>query len=314
LWLPLRASAPALRERILAVNSQLLRFSLRQVVRDFPAARCVILDNPYSVDVALWLQTQGFRLITRVTDWMPGQIPSPDRETNFRMLRRALAAADRIIVTSRPLARYVQLLSGKQAHVITNGVDDRLLTQAVKPGPTKANRVIYYGAFDKRIDALALREVARTLPEMHFDIFTPSAIAHQAESWSNNVHFCPPVAYDALASVLGHYAFALLPFSNLASNHSRFPMKLFELLGCGVQVVAPPLGSLVACGPVPGLHLSPGFGSGPLALTLRGAQNEWLQAGLGTRADLQGAMRARARSEGWESKVAQILDLCRFPS
>ncbi len=310
LWIPLRAKSPLMREQILTLNARLFRRQLAKTIKHFPRERYVILDNPYAVDIACWLQTQGFRFIVRLTDWMPGQIPSPDRETNFRMLRKALAQCDAVITTSAPLARYVKIMSGRTASVVTNGVDSFFLHHALESGERDLQRVIYYGALDDRIDLVALCDLATRLPAQAFDIYTPSSWATPAD-FPANVHWHGPIRYEDLPRILSKYNFALLPFTNCSSNHGRFPMKLFEMIGSGVQVIAPPLRSLQELKDHPGVHLSKTFGGAALAQTLGTAWSQWADLSPADQANVLKNLRAAASEQTWEKKVTEILALCR---
>jgi hypothetical protein len=284
------------------------------MLQAMPKERCVILDNPYAVDVAQWLKSQGFRLVLRLTDWMPGQIQSPDRETNFRMLRRAIRASDAVIATSGPVARSVRLVSGRQATVVTNGVDAAFLAHPLRPGLADPRRVIYYGALDDRVCLRSLAAMARLMPETAFDLYTPSPIRHGHRDLPANIRLHDTIPYGELPKVLARYGFAILPFRNCPSNHGRFPMKLFEMVGSGVQVVAPPLQSLGGLGAPRGLHLSRGFDGEALAGALRAAQASWLGASYGEREELLTGMRELAVGQTWDRKVDEILEVCRSRS
>ncbi len=312
LWAPLRTSSPFLREQILNFNARLLVRKLTAYLHDLPEQRCVILDNPYAWMAAHELQKDGFRFIVRLTDWMPGQIPSPDRETNFRMLRQALRHCDAVIATSSPIARSVRLLTGRAATVITNGVDQAILRPRGTADRT-ANRAIYYGALDVRIDLSALRVMADLCPEMDFDVYTPTVLtAHPG--LPANVHLKEAIPYVELPEVLSRYVFGFLPFAPSVSNHGRFPMKLFEMLGSGVQIVTPPLGSLAGHYGKPGLHIANGFDGQALAETLGRVHRSWMEATDDARETMRRNMHDAAATQTWERKVAEILQVCRFPS
>ena len=314
LWLPLRVRSPWARELVLRADAALFCRELEPLIRRWPMERCVILDNPYAVDVAIWLKSRGFRMVLRLTDWMPGQIKSPDRETNFRMLRRALSSCDAVIATSAPVARYARHMSGRTCTVITNGVDSGFLGGAEGEQRADPRRVIYYGALDERVDVGALGRVAALLPGSIFDVYAPPGNLAGRGSLPPNVRFHGPIPYRDLPKVLPLYGFAVLPFRNCPANHGRFPMKLMEMIGCGVQVVAPPLGSLASGTPIPGLITCAAFGSDAIGVSLRKAQDEWEGLDSGRRRALLRAMRESAKGQTWDRKVDEILAVCRYRS
>jgi teichuronic acid biosynthesis glycosyltransferase TuaH len=151
---------------------------------------------------------------------------------------------DSWVVTSWPLRRLVSLRYGKAAFVLENGVGPDLVARGLTDGASalpRERKVIYYGAFDERFDLQLVNRLAELLEEMTFDLYGPSAPNGPLHP---RVHYCGYLQYSLISDTLSRYEFGILPFTREIMNHCRFPMKLWEMLACGLQVIAPPIGSL----------------------------------------------------------------------
>ncbi len=109
-------------------------------------------------------------------------------------------------------------------------------------------RLIFIGALSEyKVDFDLIRFVAQCLPNVHWVLIGPDG---EGQPDSNkppvlpNVHMLGPKPYHRLPSFLKYGDMAVLPAVHNNYTDAMFPMKFFEYLASGVQVVATALPSL----------------------------------------------------------------------
>jgi hypothetical protein len=94
---------------------------------------------------------------------------------------------------------------------------------------------VYVGALDRRFDWPTVAGLARSAPTVRIDIFGPAA--SRPPSLPANVFLPGPVDYTDLPRTLARYRVGLLPLSDEETNIGRSPMKLYEYLASGLNVL-----------------------------------------------------------------------------
>jgi hypothetical protein len=94
---------------------------------------------------------------------------------------------------------------------------------------------VYVGAVDHRFDWPTIRELARHRPDERMDIFSPQP--GNPPDLPDNVRVRGSIDYADLPQLLSGYRVGLLPLNDDPTNDGRSPMKLYEYLASGLNVV-----------------------------------------------------------------------------
>jgi teichuronic acid biosynthesis glycosyltransferase TuaH len=152
-----------------------------------------------------------------------------------RRQRALLDVVDGIIATSDHVLHELRPSRDIASMVVPNGVD--LSHFDPLPGVDTPRRdVVYVGAIDERFDWSQLQVAAEVNSTIKFDIYGPAPSRFPA--MPRNVDMRGPVPYESLPRVLARYQVGILPLTGIPLNLGRSPMKLFEYLAAGLQVVA----------------------------------------------------------------------------
>ncbi|QNK08292.1 hypothetical protein HF679_02155 [Enterobacter sp. JUb54] len=143
------------------------------------------------------------------------------------------------VVRNELIENYGQQLKDK-THVIENGYDQNLFYN--KNETVNRNHCVYIGALDYRFDFIALKHLAENNPNVFFDIYGPipknySSVIKPNFLKCENVTFKGELDYLNVPDILNRYKVGLLPLVDNDSNKGRSPMKLWEYLSCGLNVV-----------------------------------------------------------------------------
>lgn len=122
---------------------------------------------------------------------------------------------------------------------IANGFDaDKFF---IKNSNNDRKGAVYIGSLDDRFDFDALKILAKNNKEEIFDIFGPINKNAQQRvdelKIFNNIKFHGSVDYDDTNNLLNNYKVGLLLLKNDPSNKGRSPMKLWEYIACGLNVL-----------------------------------------------------------------------------
>jgi hypothetical protein len=88
--------------------------------------------------------------------------------------------------------------------------------------------------------------LARSAPEAIIDVFGP--VTNRPAALPANVLLGGPVEYAELPKILARYRVGLLPMNDEPTNSGRSPMKLYEYLASGLNVVTRATGPITATG------------------------------------------------------------------
>lgn len=207
----------------------------------FAQADQLIVDEPRLFGAALPRSTRA-TLAYRATDLYAAMRGDPRITDAERILCRR---ADVIVATSEKIAAHLRDVSGRQVHVIGNGVSyTRFATpQALDAGfphlpGLRGSRAIYVGAFDARFCVDSVRTAALAMPAHTFILAGPGGERVATALSLPNIHATGAVPYESLPGLLQACAVGLLPFSANDANAGRSPMKLFEYAAAGLAVAA----------------------------------------------------------------------------
>ncbi|HDH7823200.1 TPA: glycosyltransferase [Raoultella planticola] len=152
--------------------------------------------------------------------------------------------AQKIISTSETVKKQILNNYGMQledkSYVIENGYDQTIFYN--KNNKVNRENCVYIGALDYRFDYEALRFLSKENPNILFDIYGPKPKDYNSSVEPifvdcENVSFKGGVDYDSVPDILNKYKVGLLPLTDSDSNKGRSPMKLWEYLSCGLNIV-----------------------------------------------------------------------------
>jgi teichuronic acid biosynthesis glycosyltransferase TuaH len=149
---------------------------------------------------------------------------------------RIMRLASGVVATSGVVAGQLAARHpGQHFDVVENGVQTRHFIDAKRAWADRRG-VVYVGALDSRFDWPTVIALAGTVPTERFDIFGPAATGHP--ELPANVRLSGSVDYADLPAVLSRYRVGLLPLNDDPTNSGRSPMKLYEYLAAGLNVVS----------------------------------------------------------------------------
>jgi glycosyltransferase involved in cell wall biosynthesis len=219
---------------------------------------------------------------------------------------RFAARADLVLASAPRLAERLRGISPNAIYV-PNVADTRLFATALDDGPVDTAmgalarpRIVFTGAIvTTKLDLTLLVELARIKPNWAFALVGPigpgdphaDVSALEAEP---NLHLLGPRSYDRLPSVLRAADVGLIPYARNPLTDSIFPMKVYEYLAAGLQVVATPLPSLTEVEGVATAPDAPGIAA-------------LLEDALAHDTPEHRAERSRAaQSHSWERRIEEI--------
>ena len=160
--------------------------------------------------------------------------------------------ADLVVATAPALAARLAALNPRTVHV-GNGVElarfRRVVTGPAPPRPAgliglDGAVVGFYGAIGSWIDRELIAAVARAQPGWTFVLIGPVMAPVDGLRALPNVRLLPPVPYDQLPAYLAHVPVWIAPFVPGPMTMAVDPLKAYEYLAAGRQVVASPLPAL----------------------------------------------------------------------
>jgi teichuronic acid biosynthesis glycosyltransferase TuaH len=148
---------------------------------------------------------------------------------------RVMKSVSGVVATSTVVADALRTRFPSQAYqVVENGAE---ISHFVGGDAHWADRrgAVYVGALDRRFDWAAVIELARARPEESVDLYGPAGGV--PPELPSNVRLLGAVDYAMLPDILRRYRVGLLPLNDDPTNSGRSPMKLYEYLAGGLNVV-----------------------------------------------------------------------------
>ncbi len=157
-----------------------------------------------------------------------------------------LREADRVIVTSDPLATLAKAGGAEDPRVIGNGVEVALFQAAAPardlPGDPSAPILGYVGSLHSWFDVPLVRALARALPRARVLLVGPAHPAtredlERAQVGSPNLYWLGPKPYAEVPSIVRAFRAGLIPFRRTPLTEAVNPVKLYEYAAAGVPCV-----------------------------------------------------------------------------
>lgn len=223
-----------------------------------------------------------------------------------RREHRLTGLADVVLATAPALVDRLAPYAQAPVHLVANGVDLAVF-EAVAASPERFARpgdlvasgratVGYYGAIGDWLDGELVTFLATQRPDVDF-VFIGPDLAGWADSLKPaNVKLLGSKPYDALPAYLAHVGTWIIPFSLTPMTLAVDPLKAYEYLAAGRQVVSARLPALV-----------------PLASVIRLADTPaaWLAEvdaaiAAGPRSSLPPAAAAQLAARDWDRLTAEV--------
>jgi len=299
LVLPFHGSAA-----VRALNRRLLRFQVGRAARRLGMHRPILWAYAPQAEVLREVFDPDL-VVYHCVDDVAAQ-KGVDAE-GFRVAEERFASGADLVLTSAPaLAERMRSLSGNVLYA-PNVADTALFALALEAGPVDAvvdglprPRLLFQGAIvATKLDVGLLAELARLRPEWSIVLVGPRGAGDPSGDLSPldrapNIHMVGPREAKDLPAVLRSADAGLIPYAINDLTHSVFPMKVYEYLAAGLQVLTTPLPALAGTDAVEVIQSAP----------------ELIEA-VERERKLDGPERRRERSRAaaghsWEARIAEI--------
>lgn len=219
-----------------------------------------------------------------------------------RVEQKIIDSADGVVATSQPVLDHLQAEGSLHvpSRVVHNGVEyDHFQPERDLPDEYASipePRAVYIGAIDQRFDWDLIVDTARARPDVQFVLIGRESPGTAIGDGPENVHFLGVRPYSHLPGYLQYADVGLLPANEHASNEGRSPMKVYEYMASGLEVVARETDEL-RCRASPFMHLYNDPGAFP----------ELIDEALRASRDRREQCRREAQTESWEEKADELM-------
>ena len=254
-FLPLHARSPGLRRIAYRLGSWRATTSALFAVQGALARHWRRKDRPEARRLAV---VQNFLATPFLDSWKADRIvydmidaplhfaPVPPRLVP--QWERLLSTADRVVVTSGPLASLARAGGAAEPCLIGNGVDaarfdPARVEPAVLPGPSHAPVLGYVGSLHSWVDLDLVGALAAAIPDARIALVGPAppetaAALDRLIASRPNVHWLGPRPYDDVPSIVRAFRVGLIPFRRTPLTEAVNPVKLYEYAAAGIPTVS----------------------------------------------------------------------------
>lgn len=227
------------------INRALFRFSLKRFLRERDFRPSVLwVTHPTQVD-CLGLLPTDFVCYDCVDNW-PGFFDGKRKKEIVEKETRLLSRADLVLVTSQVLQKRIKN-QAKNVYLVPNGVEAEhfsLVIQRGLPIPEdmrnlKRPVIGYVGAVAEWLDFDLIAYAAQRKKDFSFVFIGPLLGVKEARyRHITNLHFLNSKPYQVLPNYMKQMDVMILPFKMNELTKSVDPVKAYEYLAAGKQVVA----------------------------------------------------------------------------
>jgi len=235
------------------LNARLLTAAVRRAMRRLGLARPILWIFPPT----------GAGLVGRLDESLVvyhcvdayAENPGVDRAAILALEAELLARCDLVLATSRALheekvparglSRYLPNVADAE-HFAAGGPEPADMARIARPRLGYAGNVAGY-----KMDLELLAAAARARPAWQFCLVGPRGAGDPGGDLAPlaclaNVHLLGPRPYADLPAYVAACDVCLIPFRVSASTRASFPLKFFEYMAAGKEIVATPLPALAA--------------------------------------------------------------------
>lgn len=221
----------------LAINSAFFYFYEKNKLFNNVNFDVVVCDYPYFQPLLSKINFK--KLIYRPTDDYVAMMGGKTINYENEICENAdIIVATSEVVSDKIVERYST--NPNKIHVITNGYDEIHFQNKLENNSLRKD-AIYIGALDSRFDFDALKHLASNRENVVFNIFGPLSqdyLQRKPEfDMLSNVIFHGKVDYEDTNNLMNQHKVGLLLLTDIPSNKGRSPMKLWEYIATGLNVV-----------------------------------------------------------------------------
>ncbi|NCB13025.1 MAG: glycosyltransferase [Erysipelotrichia bacterium] len=183
--------------------------------------------------------------ILRIADYSKGF--SAVSQNQFEQEIEIANRVDKVIYSAKNLKdKYLEIKDKSKMQYVSNGIDLEFFEKADKTFPKEFKnipepRVIYIGAIHEWFDVELVYYCAKNLPTHSFIIIGPEQKDLSKLRTLNNIYILGAKPYNQVPQFLSHSQVGIIPFD--VANYPELinsvnPLKMYEYLACGLQVVS----------------------------------------------------------------------------
>jgi len=156
--------------------------------------------------------------------------------------------AETVITVTQPLKDAISRETGKPAHLVRNGFDERLFDAPTAPkSPRKQTRIVQHGLFGRLVDAdnfIKIANYCAVHAESHEFLLVGygEKLDYIADQGLPNVRVLPKQSQSEIAAILHNSDIGLACMVENENTRVAMPVKVFEYVGASLPVVHLPIG------------------------------------------------------------------------
>lgn len=225
---------------IIWVNKTILKIVVRRKTKiKLDYFDIVVIDQPYYIPYI----PQGAKIFYRPTDIISDMVGISVLAYES-LLKNKISG---VIATSRPVYDFYNLFFEMPSIILLeNGVPDHFFSNYASKLSSNRAGALYVGSFDYRFDLEVCIYLANSNSNIGIDLYGPLPTnLIKGKHIPKNLNFKGEIKYENLPILLSKYCVGLMPFNSHPSNEGRSPMKIYEYLSCGLNVVSKSTDELV---------------------------------------------------------------------
>lgn len=153
----------------------------------------------------------------------------------FELVRAFSYKADLCLASSRDVQEKL-CRKGLEALYLPNGTRSDAIPVESALNDCREPRAVYIGAIDHWFDFDAMEYWAARIPEVEFEVIGPNRIGYRSSL--PNLSFLGPRPYEEAINHLLGAQFGLIPFKLDGLTSGVHPIKLYDYLGAGCEVIS----------------------------------------------------------------------------
>lgn len=202
----------------------------------------LLLQNPMAIGAVESVKCRKF-VFDAIDNWLYHPQMSKIKKVVSKNYDYVDKNADMILTVSKALTETFS--ENKNVNWVSNGVDIDYFTSAFKTEKSEKPVIGYVGKIQDRVDFDLVEKCLKEFKDCRF-VFLGPAYSQQAriselDSKYSNIEFTGDVHYNELPEKMKEFDIAVIPHKVDSFTKSMNPLKLYEYLAAGKQVVSTPV-------------------------------------------------------------------------
>lgn len=208
----------------------------------------LLLQNPMAVGVVHNLKEDAF-IFDAIDNWLYHPQMQQNKETVERNYNFIMKEADAIFTVSESLKDFFQK-GNERVYWIANGVDKEYFQESwITDIEKRKNATIgYMGKIQDRVDFDLIESCLKQYPDHTFlmmgPVYSQKDRVKQIKSRYANIHFLGDIHYKELPKKMKEMDIAIIPHKVDAFTNSMNPLKIYEYLAAGKQIITTPVAGI----------------------------------------------------------------------